>query len=189
MKSTPEHPTLAAGELELERVRCDLCGADETRERYKKPDTGRWTSDFEFPVVECTHCGLVFVNPRPTRPAMSAFYVDGYHDGRDTAGHQRRYARQAAFLPALESQRVLDIGCARGDFLAHLLARHPRLLAHGVDAYSSGVTFSGWAGRPLFRLPDGSEPLPVSPARTELLASSWKRFGLIDPFERPGPHR
>lgn len=56
-----------------------------------------------------------------------------------------------------------------------------------VDAYSSGVTFTGWAGPPPFTLPRGYDPLPMSPARTELLARSWRRFGLIDPFERPGP--
>jgi len=139
MKSTPDRPALATGELELERVRCDLCGADETRERYKKPDTGRWTSDFEFPVVECLRCGLVYVNPRPTERGMAPFYAGDYHEGRDSAQHARRYARQLAFLPGLESERLLDIGCARGDFLAFALARHPRLAAHGVDAYSKGV--------------------------------------------------
>lgn len=58
-----------------------------------------------------------------------------------------------------------------------------------VDAYSSGVTFTGWAGCPAFRLPAGYEPLPMSSARTELLARAWRRYGLIDPFERPGPQR
>jgi REP element-mobilizing transposase RayT len=56
-----------------------------------------------------------------------------------------------------------------------------------VDPYSSGVTFAGWTGRPAFTLPAGYAPLPMAAARTELLKSSWRRFGLIDPFERPGP--
>ena len=56
-----------------------------------------------------------------------------------------------------------------------------------VDPYSSGVTFAGWSARPQFTIPDGYLPLPVSPPRTALLQSEWKRFGLIDPFERPGP--
>ena len=139
MKSTPEHPALAAGELELEHVRCDLCGADETRERYKKPDTGRWTSDFEFPVVECLKCGLVYVNPRPTERGMAPFYDGDYHAGRDSAQHERRYARQLEFLPPLANEALLDIGCARGDFLRYALGRAPGLQAFGVDAYSPGV--------------------------------------------------
>lgn len=56
-----------------------------------------------------------------------------------------------------------------------------------VDAYSSGVTFAGWSERLQFSLPDGYVPLPTSPPRTQLLAHEWKRFGRIDPFERPGP--
>jgi putative transposase len=56
-----------------------------------------------------------------------------------------------------------------------------------VDPYSSGVTFSGWSKRPRFTIPDGYLPLPMSPPRTALLCSEWKQFGLIDPFERPGP--
>jgi hypothetical protein len=56
-----------------------------------------------------------------------------------------------------------------------------------VDPYSSGVTFTGWSEQPRFRIPDGYLPLPMSPPQTSLLRSEWKQFGLIDPFERPGP--
>jgi len=132
-------PPLAEDELELERVPCDLCGADETRERYKKPDARRWTSLHEFPVVECLSCGLVYVNPRPTPACMARFYDAGYHEGRDSERHLRRYARQLAFLEPLAGRRLLDVGCARGDFLAYLLDRHPDVQAVGVDAYSKGV--------------------------------------------------
>jgi ubiquinone/menaquinone biosynthesis C-methylase UbiE len=139
MRHTPARPPLAESELELESVACDLCGGSETRERYRKPDSRRWVSLHEFPVVECVRCGLVYVNPRPTPAGMAPFYDEGYHEGRDSPRHHRRYARQLAFLPPLEDQTILDIGCARGDFLAYALSRHPGIRAHGVDAYSSGV--------------------------------------------------
>lgn len=126
-------------QLDLESVACDLCGGEETRERYRKPDSRRWVSLHEFPVVECVRCGLVYVNPRPTPAGMAPFYDQGYHEGRDTARHRRRYERQLARMPPLSDQKILDIGCARGDFLHHVLERHPRVRAHGVDAYSSGV--------------------------------------------------
>jgi REP element-mobilizing transposase RayT len=57
-----------------------------------------------------------------------------------------------------------------------------------VDPYSSGVSFTGWKGR-RFRIPDGYAPLPVAPPATDLLHSSWARFGRIDAFECPGPTR
>ena len=62
-----------------------------------------------------------------------------------------------------------------------------RQLRAPVDPYSSGVTFTGWTIPPRFTVPAGYAPLPTSPPRTALLRSDWKRFGLIDPFERPGP--
>ncbi len=170
MRRRSTEPKIPAAALELEHVACDLCGGTRTRERYRKPDTGHWTSDFEFPVVECERCGLVFVNPRPTSAAMSAFYADGYHGGRDSAAHQRRYARQESFLPPLDTQRVLDIGCARGDFLAFLLARHPRLRASGVDAYSRGVSDARIDFRPR-ALPDCA----FADASFELV-TSWAVF-------------
>ena len=38
-----------------------------------------------------------------------------------------------------------------------------------------------------WRLPADYEPLPVEPPRTDLLRSEWKRHGLIDWRECPGP--
>lgn len=55
-----------------------------------------------------------------------------------------------------------------------------------LDEFSSAVSFRGWSGR-TFRIPDGHDPLPVSPAQSRLLVSEWKRFGLIRTDERPGP--
>jgi len=54
-----------------------------------------------------------------------------------------------------------------------------------LDEYSSAVSFTGWTER--FAIPTTHVPLPVSPPRTGLLRSDWTRYGLIDPFERPGP--
>jgi REP element-mobilizing transposase RayT len=56
-----------------------------------------------------------------------------------------------------------------------------------VDPYSSGIGFDGWIGAPQFVPPAGYEPLPVKRPGTSLLRSDWKRCGLIDLFERPGP--
>lgn len=60
-----------------------------------------------------------------------------------------------------------------------------RMLAAKLDPYSSALAFTGWTTR--FAVPARYEPLPVSPPATELLRSSWSRYGPLDPFERPGP--
>lgn len=124
----------------LEHVPCDLCGSDRYRVRYTKPDNWLRNTLYQFPIVECLDCGLVYVSPRPSPESMAAFYPPGYHDNRDTAESNKRYARQKAHLPKLEGKRVLDIGCARGDFLAYLLGDASDFEAYGVDAYSDHVT-------------------------------------------------
>lgn len=123
----------------LEHVSCDLCGGGKYKTRYRKPDAWLRLSQFEYPVVECIDCGLVYVNPRPSQESMGAFYPAGYHSGRDNLESVARYKRQAEFLPPLSKEKVLDIGCARGDFLSFLKKTSPVINACGVDYFSEGV--------------------------------------------------
>jgi uncharacterized Zn finger protein len=51
--------------MKLEHVDCDLCGSADYKIRYRKSDNWLWLNYFEYPVVECPGCGLVYVNPRP----------------------------------------------------------------------------------------------------------------------------
>lgn len=55
------------------------------------------------------------------------------------------------------------------------------------DPYSSALSFEGWTHRYALTMPAGWVPLPVSPPRSLLLSSSYRRCGLIDPYECPGP--
>ncbi len=53
------------------------------------------------------------------------------------------------------------------------------------DRFSSAWAFTGWSTSCKWRPPDVG--LPVSSPRTQLLAFDWELFGLIDPYEVPGP--
>lgn len=123
----------------LEHVPCDLCGADKYIERYRKPDTWLYMNQFQYPVVECTNCGLVYVNPRPTADDTGQYYPLGYHDGRNDEKHIERYALQYKFIEPYKFNTVLDIGCARGDWLAYINKKSQGLDLHGIDAYSDSV--------------------------------------------------
>ncbi len=127
--------------IHLEHVSCDLCEHNEYRIRYRLPDMWLWVNQFEFPVVECTNCGLVFVNPRPTQESMSLYYPQDYHEDRNSEEHQVRYKNQAKFLPNLNNKKVLDIGCARGDFLGYLIKVYPTMTPYGVDYFSDKVNY------------------------------------------------
>lgn len=125
--------------MNLEHICCDLCGEKPYKLRYRKPDDWLWLNEFEYPVVECINCGLVYVNPRPTFDEMGQFYPVGYHDGRDDPKHQKRYQNQYDYIKDIEASTILDIGCARGDWLNFIKDQKPGCELHGVDAFSASV--------------------------------------------------
>lgn len=61
------------------------------------------------------------------------------------------------------------------------------VMACPYDPYSSALSFDGWTHRYDLKMPDGYVPLPVSPPRSDLLRAKYRRCGLIDPYECPGP--
>jgi REP-associated tyrosine transposase len=71
--------------------------------------------------------------------------------------------------------------------------RHREDFAHGreltaiLDEFSSAISFTGWVGNPRFKPPRDYERLPVSAPATALLQHAWRRYGAIDPLDRPGP--
>jgi len=107
--------------MELEYVPCNLCGGNDLKFLYKKPDTTLFVSDIEFSVVRCRSCGLAFVNPRPTPDSIRVFYPKKYYKG--IPSHYERYETEARYLEDLKPGKVLDIGCASGAFLKVLLDR------------------------------------------------------------------
>lgn len=131
--STEKKPML------LEHVSCDFCGCNQYKLRYRKPDNWLWLNQYEFCVVECIKCSLVYLNPRPTLESMGNYYPEDYHDNRDTEYHQKRYAIQTEFLPVLTNEQVLDVGCAKGDFLISLKKKYLGIQTFGIDFYSENV--------------------------------------------------
>lgn len=125
--------------MRLEHVCCDLCGGNDYVERYRKPDDWLWLNQFEYPVVKCVACGLVYVNPRPIFDDMAQFYPDGYHEGRDDEVHRKRYELQLSYIQKYGGKRILDIGCAKGDWLNFIQNKWSDVELHGVDAFSTEV--------------------------------------------------
>jgi SAM-dependent methyltransferase len=114
----------------LETVACNLCGCEQQTMVYEMPDRRFFREEF-FTVVECDRCGLAFVNPRPDRAEMQKYYPPEYYQDPPTASHgrylARRFTRQASYLKELESggarRKLLDVGCANGDFPRFMAAR------------------------------------------------------------------
>ncbi len=111
--------------IETEYVSCDLCGSRDQTLLYSKidPITGQ-----EFHVVECC-CGMAFVNPMPSEHNIPELYSSDYMEGKELL--DSRYSRMLDMLPSKASGQLLDIGCARGDFISR--AQRRGWSAEGID--------------------------------------------------------
>lgn len=95
----------------------------------------------EFGLVRCRVCGLIRTNPRPTAESIGQYYPAHYGPylgsrvTPTTQSHQRsslrRFARwifrkvvrfNTQVVPELEPGRMLEIGCAAGNYLAEMQA-------------------------------------------------------------------
>jgi SAM-dependent methyltransferase len=98
-----------------EHVLCNLCGADDTRLLYRLRDYRLRVDDRLWSLVQCRCCSLGYVDPRPTTTEISLYYPQSYFEHRGNM--HRRYMLQAEYVPGARGD-LLDIGAARGDFLA-----------------------------------------------------------------------
>ncbi|MCS5694106.1 class I SAM-dependent methyltransferase [Cyanobium sp. FGCU-6] len=154
------------------------------------PDNWLWLNEYEYPVVECIKCGSVYVNPRPTFEEIERFYPSGYHDGRDNEVHQKRYLNQYEYVKDIDTKSILDIGCARGDWLSYFQGRHPSADLYGVDAFSSGVSNDSIkffrCALPVAKLPENHFGLITSWAVLEHVHSPNAYFKAVASLLSPG---
>jgi SAM-dependent methyltransferase len=97
----------------------------------------------ETRVVRCS-CGLLFVTPRPARPEIAQAYDEAYyrpwHDqSRRRARMWERRMRQVQALAPLPG-RLLDIGCATGEFLHAARARGWTVSGTELSAFAVTAT-------------------------------------------------
>ncbi len=139
----------------MERVACNLCGADDAAVRFPStlppnPSLADWTAyrctysgyGVHPTIVRCRRCGLVYANPRQE----GATILETYEAVKDPLYIEEREGRVLTFehhLRPLErltgppdGRRLLDIGAYTGVFV-EIAARH------GWDAW--GVEPSHWA--------------------------------------------
>src|ERR1700686_2678760 len=94
------------------------------------PDPRYFPGEY-FNAVECSDCGLGFLNPRPTIEEIAKYYPPEYYRLEPTKSFERylrkRFLHEAQFLERYakpQAQRkLLDVGCANGDFPRFMAAR------------------------------------------------------------------
>lgn len=137
----------------MEHIRCNLCGADDTFVRYpstvEQGNSDDWRAfrcthsgyGRHYTIVQCSHCGLVYADPRPDDHDI----VETYQAVQDPLYIEEREGRVLTFqrhLRPLENltgspngRPLLDVGCYTGVFVE--IAGQ-----HGWDAW--GLEPSYW---------------------------------------------
>ncbi len=137
-KAVKEYPG-ADSRGEVDTDPCEVCGSKRARVLYTLPGT-------RFLTVQCTHCQLGSLWPKPELQELIGFYPEHYYgnDGRKFslivewlvrvvgARHSRFFA---GLMP--KEGRVLDVGCGRGITL-HALMRMG-FQTYGFEVSSAAV--------------------------------------------------
>ncbi|MBN1527142.1 MAG: class I SAM-dependent methyltransferase [Candidatus Omnitrophica bacterium] len=133
-----------------QKVRCNLCGADDHKVLYNIPSAGAEEEAANYAItdhstsippriVKCRKCGLIYANPRPSPVRLVSNYTEMV-DHLYLEEEEGRRISARSILKVLKKMgkagRLLDIGCATGFLLDE--ARK-----EGWDVY--GIDLSKWA--------------------------------------------
>lgn len=122
---------MASTPTELVAVPCQLCGAQGGEPLYERSFDSLGLGPVRVRLLLCNDCGFLFTSPRPTREALARHYAEGgfassvvWRELDDGSRHARFMRRRTAFVRrhagSAAGGRLLDVGCARGDFLQAL---------------------------------------------------------------------
>ena len=140
------HALLEEVDGRYERVpRCDLCGESSEGHRIVL-----WK--YNTPVVRCSRCGLLYANPRWTAEHLFGRYTEDYwqqyaekvrHTAVDPVLNQARWSQNLDSLEHVrQTNRLLDVGCATGEFLAAAQSRGWEL--YGVETSRIAAEQAEW---------------------------------------------
>lgn len=134
----------------MEEITCNLCQSDNYVVLYEGRDRLHGL-DGPFRLVRCQQCGLIYLNPRPTRQEMGRYYPPDYEP------YAQGVERTKGFLSSLDYYygiakrcrmitrrkkpgRILDVGCGVGHFLNGMKRRGWQAL--GVEVSEEAAAYA-----------------------------------------------
>ncbi|MCA9917146.1 MAG: class I SAM-dependent methyltransferase [Anaerolineales bacterium] len=112
---------------DFERIPCEICGSNDHYLIASRTDLFLG-GDTKFAMHECAECGAIYQFPRPTPQKMADFYPSEYQqytkglaEDKWLTRLSRRYGlrkRAQVITNQVSTGKVLDVGCATGDFLS-----------------------------------------------------------------------
>lgn len=155
---TCDNPTKCppVGPIRWERVRCNLCGRDDT-ELYHRETLPYFEQRLEFTIVRCRHCGLVYTNPRLVDHNATYLYAGnedvGQIESHAKAKHPilKRALNEISYwrnrLGTFGPATLLDVGCGYGHFLHN--ARKQGFSVRGIEPAEAPAQYA----QTVFQLP------------------------------------
>ena len=91
----------------MESVICDLCHSDQSEVVTRQRDLLLEVTHDEFTIVKCCRCGLVYLNPRPSKELLSSYYPTVYYPPVQ-AKARTQFQQQAKKVSAQIKRWVLE---------------------------------------------------------------------------------
>ncbi len=91
----------------MELVSCDLCRSDQSELVIRQRDLLLEVTNDEFTIVKCCHCGLIYLNPRPSKDLLGSYYPTVYYPPVQAKGRPQ-LQQQAKKVSAQVKRWVLE---------------------------------------------------------------------------------
>jgi ubiquinone/menaquinone biosynthesis C-methylase UbiE len=121
--------------MEMERANCILCGSNNSKMLLRAKDYRFKVLDCEFNLVQCQNCGLIFIDPRPTKREMIHFYPRDYYADNaiflNLANKLIQVIKAKKVMSFKKRGRILDVGFGNGELLLYFKERGWEV--YGVD--------------------------------------------------------
>ena len=136
---------------ELEHVVCNACGADGGEVFCEKERFG-----LSLHSVICKQCGLMYINPRPSKRMYEEFNradyrkaVSGTDEGIARIYRQQVFTAQKSVIPFFkmyagfdDPEKLLDIGCSYGGIAGEFLDQYAALRTYGIEPVEKNAQYA-----------------------------------------------
>lgn len=174
---------IAMGDYAMESVSC-FCGGTDSIQMTQQDRYG-----FEYHMVMCTKCGILYANPRMTEASYQEFYKNEYRliydHGMDLDAAFMRCVRAGESLKSylddyeIHPKTIFDIGCNTGAWLKAFHEAGAEVL--GVDYHAENLEYGRKHGLPVIR--GGIEEIEATGKKADLVILNHVAEHFLD-FER-----
>ena len=127
----------------MNNITCRVCGEYKSfRKLWDLPDR-HYISSERFPLVQCSKCGVAFLNPMPGSEELARHYPSVYY-GRPPQYPSLPYSfhwRRSQIIKKKATGEILDVGCGNGGFLTYMKERGWDV--YGIDNSPHAVQIAG----------------------------------------------